>query len=389
MSESSTTMLSGDVRKMRKMEDLREVDVPIEAVVGLDLGDRKTQLCVLDMDSGDVAETGQLRTTRDGFVRRFAGVAPMRIVIEVGTHSPWVSELLSSQGHDVLVANARQLALIYNSSKKSDKVDAEMLARLARLDPKLLSPIEHRGSQARADLAVIRSRDLLVRIRTQLTVHCRGVVKSVGERLASCDTATFPSRVKEDVPSSLRPSLFPVLEVLDSITAQIQHLDQRLETLARESYPETEVLQQVAGVGPLGSMAFILTLEDPKRFPRSRSVGSYFGLVPRQDQSGDSCAQLGITKEGDALVRRLLVQSGHYILGPFAPDSDLRRHGLKIAERGGKSAKKRAVVAVARKLAILLHRLWLNGEVYDPLYNAQRVSKGTDGVDPVTCARPS
>ena len=116
----------------------------------------------------------------------------------------------------------------------------------------------------------------------------------------------------------------------------------------------------------------MLTLEDPYRFKKSRSVGAYLGLVPATDRSGERDPQKRISKEGNEMLRRLLVGSAHYVLGPFGSDSDLRRHGEKIASRGGKNAKKRAVVAVARKLAVLLHRLWISGEVYDPLYNAHR-----------------
>lgn len=374
VNESSTETLT-DVAE--RLKEVPEFSRPLEAVVGLDLGDKYSEQCVLDYRSGEVAEQGRIRTTAEALRGRFEGVARMRIVIEVGTHSPWVSELLESLGHEVLVANARQVGLIFRSRKKNDKVDAETLARLGRVDPKLLAPIRHRGRQTRADLAVVRSRDVLVRARTKLINHCRGVVKSVGQRLGSGGSRAFVDRVREQVPESLAPALSPVLEVLETINAQIKQYDERLETLAEESYPESELLTQVGGVGVLTAMAFLLTLEDPNRFAKSRSVGSYLGLVPGQDESGDSSPQLGITKEGDELVRRLLVQSAHYTMGPFGKDSDLRRHGSRLAERGGKNAKKRAVVAVARKLAVLLHRLWRNGEVYEPLYNAERASAAT------------
>jgi transposase len=148
-----------------------------------------------------------------------------------------------------------------------------------------------------------------------------------------------------------------------------------LETVSKERYPETELLRQVEGIGPLTALTFVLTLEDPNRFERSRSVGAYLGLVPATDRSGERNPQRRISKEGDEMLRKLLVGSAHYILGPFGSDSDLRRHGEKMASRGGKNSKKRAVVAVARKLAVLLHRLWVTGEVYDRLHNAHRRSQ--------------
>jgi transposase len=162
------------------------------------------------------------------------------------------------------------------------------------------------------------------------------------------------------------------LETIASLTQRIRQYDRQLETISEERYPETELLRQVEGIGPLTALTFVLTLEDPHRFERSRSVGAYLGLVPATAQSGDRDPQKRISKEGDEMLRKLLVGSAHYILGPFAKeDSDLRRHGEKIASRGAKNAKKRAVVAVARKLAVLLHSLWVSGEVYEPLYKTR------------------
>lgn len=168
------------------------------------------------------------------------------------------------------------------------------------------------------------------------------------------------------------PAIGPILEHIDSLTERIREYDRRLETISKERYPETELLRQVEGIGPLTALSFVLTLEDPHRFERSHSVGAYLGLVPARGQSGDRDPQRRISKEGDEMLRRLLVGSAHYILGPFGSDSDLRRHGEKIASRGGKNSKKRAAVAVARKLSMLLHHLWVSGEVYDPLHNTRR-----------------
>jgi transposase len=339
---------------------------------GLDLGDRYSYLCLIDTLSGEVIEEGRLRTTPEALGRRFASERPpMRIAIEAGTHSPWVSRLLEGLGHEVLVANARKLRLIYSNKRKTDEVDAENLARLARLDPKLLYPLKHRGEEGQAHLAIIRSRQALVDCRTQLVNHVRGAVKSFGHRLPKCPARSFHKRAKEHIPEALRPALEPVLEQIASLTERIRGYDRQLETICQERYPETELLRQVEGVGPLTALTFVLTLEDPHRFEKSRSVGAYLGLVPATDRSGDSDPQKRISKEGDEMLRKLLVGSAHYVLGPFGQDSDLRRHGEKIASRGGKNSKKRAAVAVARKFAVLLHSLWNNAEVYDPLRNAR------------------
>jgi transposase len=271
-----------------------------------------------------------------------------------------------------LVANARKLRLIYANKRKTDQIDAENLARLARLDPKLLYPVRHRGEDSQAHLALIHSRQTLICCRTQLVNHVRGAVKSFGHRLPKCPARSFHKRASEHIPQALRPSLGPILEQIGSLTERIKDYDRKLQEICQEHYPETDLLRQVEGIGPLTALTFVLTLEDPYRFERSRSVGAYLGLVPATERSGDRDPQRRISKEGDEMLRKLLVDSAHYILGPFGSDSDLRRHEQQIASRGGKNSKKRAAVAVARKLSVLLHRLWISGEVYEPLYNADR-----------------
>jgi transposase len=340
---------------------------------GLDLGDTYSYLCLIDTLSGEVIEEGRLRTTPEAFRQRFSSERPpMRIAIEAGTHSPWASRVLEGCGHEVLVANSRKTRLIYSNKRKTDEADAENLARLARVDPKLLHPLNHRGEDSQAHLAIIRSREALVGSRTQLVNHVRGTVNSFGARLPKCPARSFHKKAKEHIPEELLPALGPLLETIGSLTERIRDYERQLETISRERYPETDLLRQVEGVGPLTALTFVLTLEDPYRFERSRSVGAYLGLVPARDRSGESDPQRRISKEGDEMLRKLLVGSAHYILGPFGSDSDLRRHGEKIASRGGKNAKKRAVVATARKLSVLLHRLWITAEVYEPLYNARR-----------------
>jgi transposase len=343
---------------------------------GLDLGDKYSYLCLIDTQSGEVMEEGRLRTSPETFKRRFASEGPIRIAIEAGTHSPWASRVLEECGHEVLVANARKLRLIYANKRKTDEIDAENLARLARVDPKLLYPLKHRGEDSQAHMAIIRSREALVGSRTQLVNHVRGAVKSFGARLPKCPARSFHKRAAEHIPEALMAALAPILEQIGSLTERIRKYDRKLEEISKEHYPETGHLRQVEGVGPLTALTFVLTLEDPHRFAKSRSVGAYLGLVPASDRSGERDPQKRISKEGDEMLRKLLVSGAHYVLGPFGSDSDLRRHGEKIASRGGKNSKKRAVVAVARKLSVLLHSLWASGEVYDPLRNAHRLSGG-------------
>jgi transposase len=299
----------------------------------------------------------------------FGAIQRCRVAIEVGTHSPWVSRLLKGLGHDVIVANARQVKLISASSRKDDRLDAQTLARLARVDPKLLRPIQHRSEKAQTALMVIRVRAALISVRTSLVNTARGLAKALGERLPKCDADQMGVLKAEAVPAKLRQLLEPLLKEVESLTEKIKDSDQKIEQIARKEYPETELLQQVGGVGPLIALTFVLTVEDKTRFQKSRDIGCYLGLRPRRSDSGQSQPQLRITKEGDPYLRTMLVQGAHYILSRRGPDTDLKRWGLRLAERGGKRGKKKAVVAVARKLGILLHRLWVTAEVYEPLRN--------------------
>jgi transposase len=334
--------------------------------VGIDLGDQMSHYCILD-EQGDIVSEGTLRTTEAGFREQFQRMAPARIVMETGTHSPWVSRYLEKLGHEVLVANARQVRIIYDNDRKTDKIDSRTLARLARVDKSLLHPIRHRSAEAQADLAVLRARDQLVCVRTTLINCVRGMVKSVGGRLPSASGAYFATKVREQVPASISGALLPLLEEIEQLTVRIRAYDKRIEELAKTKYPRTELMRQIPGVGVVTSLAFALTIDDPNRFRKSRDVGSYLGLRPKQSDSGSSKPQLSISKAGDHLVRRLLVNCAQYILGYWGPDCDLRRWGLSLMAHGGKNAKKRAVVAVARKLAVLMHKLWVSGEVYEPL----------------------
>ena len=339
--------------------------------IGLDLGDRSTAFCVLDTDGAIVAE-GKLKTTQAAIDQQFASLAPARVALEAGTHSGWISRLIESYGHEVIVANPREVRKIYQNDRKNDRSDAQILARLARFDPQLLEPIRHRTAPMQADLATVRARETLVTARTKCINAMRGLVKSMGGRLPKCSTESFCERVSADVPAELEDALRPLLTAIQTLNEQICCCDKQIEALATEIYPQTALPRQVSGVGALTALAFILTIADGARFAKSRDIGPYLGLVPRQDDSGDHSSQLRITKAGDPYLRRLLVGSAQYIVGPFGPDSDLRRHGEKLMQRGGKNAKKRAIVAVARKLAVLLHRLWITGEVYQPLRNSNR-----------------
>jgi transposase len=337
--------------------------------IGFDLGDRSSWYCVLD-EAGRVLLEQKVSTTPKAMQEVFGGMPRSRIALETGMHSPWVSRLLSELGHEVIVAHARNVRLIGESRKKDDRLDAQTLGRLARIDPQLLSPVKHRSAKAQADLTVIRARAGLVRARTALVNTARGLAKSYGERLRGCNVRNMNPEKAETLSPELQKALGPLLAASAALSEQIAEYNERIEQLAQESYPQTALLKQVKGVGTLIALTFLLTLEDAHRFQKSRDVGCYLGLQPGRRNSGQSEPQMHISKEGDPYLRTLLVQGAQHILGPFGIDCDLRRWGLKLAERGGRSGKKRAIIAVARKLAVLLHHLWVSGEVYEPLHNS-------------------
>jgi transposase len=340
--------------------------------IGLDLGDRNSCYCVLD-EAGQIQLEQRVRTTAKALLEVFGAMPRSRIALETGTHSPWISRLLTELGHEVIVANARKVRLIGESRKKDDRLDAQTLARLARIDPALLSPVKHRSAQAQADLTVIRARAGLVRARTGLVNTARGVAKSYGERLRGCNVRNMNPEKADGLSPELQRALEPLLSAIEELSERIAEYNDRIEVLAQASYPQVALLKQIKGVGTLIALTFLLTLEDPHRFRKSRDVGCYLGLQPGRRNSGQSEPQLHISKEGDPYLRTLLVQGAQHILGPFGIDCDLRRWGLKLAERGGRTAKKRAIVATARKLAVLLHHLWVSGEVYEPLHNSSRI----------------
>ena len=345
-----------------------------QRTIGLDLGDRTSHYCILN-EAGEVIWESKVPTTPKGIKEVFGRIPRSQIALETGTHSPWISRQLTELGHEVIVAHARNVQLISKSSRKDDRLDARTLARLARIDPGLLSPVRHRSAQAQIHLTVIRARATLVNARTALVNAARGLTKSYGARLPKCGSEQMNREIAQGLSQELREALDPLLGEIESLNERIAEYDRRIEKVSQEVYPEAAGLRQVKGVGPLIALTYILTLDDPHRFRRSRDAGCFVGLRPGRRNSGLSEPQMHISKEGDRYLRTLLVQGAHYILGPFGQDSDLRRWGLKLAQRGGKNAKKRAVVAVARKLAVLLHKLWVSGEVYEPLRNSQKAMR--------------
>ena len=336
--------------------------------IGLDLGDRKHAYCVLDV-CGEIIEEGSVGSDRESLRRLSKKYRRARMVMEVGMQSPWTSRFLESLGHEVLVANARKVRAIHTNTRKSDKVDAMMLARLGRADVRLLHPVRHGSEEAQRDLLQVKLRDNVVRQRVDVISAVRFTLKSLGIRVPSPNTDCFAKRCRQILEADHGEVLMmvePSLRVIEEMTRVIREYGRKIEEMCVERYPETQRLREIGGVGAITALSFVLTIGDPKRFPVTRDVGAYLGLVPRRDQSGEVDKQLRITKAGDAYLRRLLVGSAHYILGPFGPDCDLKRHGLALCERGGPRAKRKAVVATARKLAVLMLALWSQEADYQP-----------------------
>lgn len=341
--------------------------------IGIDLGDRESVYCELSAD-GTILDRGSIQNERRVFEDHFGSKPTTRIVIEASCQSQWICRCLEALGHEVIVANPRQVQLISKSKRKSDRNDSETLARVGRMDPELLAPVTTRSEKSAAVRAVLRARSQLVSIRTRLVNMARSESKVTGTRLPTCSAKSFHRQARPHLPGALLAALEPVLDVLAELQIRIEAYDEEIERLSAKEYPETQVLRQIKGVGPLVALTYVVTIDDPHRFPRSRTLGSFLGLVPRSFQSGDRDPQLRITKAGDRDLRKLLVGAASYVLRKPSPDCDLKRFGTRIARGGSLRDRSRARIAVARKLAILLHRLWLTGEVYDPHYAARQAA---------------
>jgi transposase len=332
--------------------------------IGLDLGDRSHYVCVLDA-TGQITHEGPLLNERVAVALFLTKYPAATVALEAGTHSPWISRYLTSLGATVIVANPRKLHAISHHERKCDRRDAVMLARLVRADAALLHPIQHGSAQAQHDLLGLKLRDALVRTRVNLINTVRFTLKSLGHAVSNPSSEAFHNRILTEVPADCLPVVQPVLAVLALLTKQIKTLEGDLVKRSKKDYPVTQRLQQIAGVGPITALCFVLKIGDPTRFGRSRDVGPYLGLCPGRDQSGGTDKQLRISKCGDGLLRRLLVGAAHDILGPFGPACALRAYGQHLIGTSTRE-KKRAVVAVARKLAVLLVSLWKHGTDYEP-----------------------
>ncbi len=343
----------------------------ISGVAGVDIGDKRSYVRLVGLD-GELLEEVKVATNPAAIEKYFRSWPRLRVVLETGGQTNWIRRLIAGLGHEVFVADARQLRLISQSYAKNDRNDAYWLAELGRTNTNLLAPVEPRGQQVEQHRSWLQGRETLVGARTKLINSLRGIAKSHGIRFGPCGMTKWAAAVRQECPAVLQTILKPMARAIAALTREINELDRRLDKLGKEQYRVTQLLQTVDGVGPLTSLAYVLELNnDVGRVKRSRQMGAVVGCRPKQRDSGESSPELGITKAGNPMLRRLLVQCSQRILGPFGVDSDLRRWGLSLAARGKKRAKRRAVVAAARKLAVLLHAMWRKNEAWQPFPNGE------------------
>lgn len=338
------------------------------AVCGIDVGAKYSEICLLD-EAGELVERHKIRTSRQAFAAFFADRAALPIALEAGSDSNWIRRELAGYGHHVTVADAKRVKIITDTYSKDDRRDARWLATILLRWPELLHPVQPRSLETETHRAVLRLRETLVETRVKQIASIRGILASFGYKPPKISSDAFARRVRALVPAELRDAVEPLLAVIESSTKQIRIYDKQVETLCATKYREaTARMQSIKGVGPQTALAFTLELDNNAgRLSSSRAAGALVGLRPKRRESGQQAPELSITKAGNRMLRKLLIQCAHYILGRHGEDSRLRRWGLGLAARSStKRGKRRAVVATARKLAVLLHTLWRTGESFDP-----------------------
>lgn len=335
--------------------------------IGLDIGDRFSRFAVVDAAGVNLKED-RVPSTKAGLERVFKPLKGARLLMEVGTHSPWIQRTLLAIGIDARVCEARSAAEANRFGRKTDVRDARMLAELLRTDSHLVTLVQHRTLEEQRTWAVIQARTALVKTRTMLVNQIRGMSKSWGTRLEGCTSGAFNGKTWFQVPEDLRAALAPLYEQILNVSNAINGYDKKIAAAVSKN-PDAQLLAGIRGVGDLTALAVAMAIGNASRFRRSRDGGAYFGLVPKKRASGESDPQLGISKRGNATVRRLLVCAAHYILGPFNKvDSDLRTSGLRIMGNGNDSRRKRrAVVAVARKLSVVMVAMLKSGMPYQAM----------------------
>jgi transposase len=322
--------------------------------VAIDLHDEYSQICVMN-DSREVLAEAKVPTTRAALSDFFSQRASARVVFEAGPHSLWVSELLTELTHEPMVCHPRRVRLIAESRNKNDRVDAELLARLSLSDLELIKPIQQRSRDTLGERSIVRTRAALVQTQKQLRTMLRGLVKPFGVRLPRAKKKALLEAADTELPPMVRKSVDALLATLATVGEQIRELDKEVERLA-DQHAAAARLQTIPGVGPLVAITFIYAIEDPARFA-AKDVGPYTGLTPsNRSSAGKKLSPKDRARPGDPYLRSLLVQSAWTLLNSRS-QSDLAQWGRGLLDRIG---SKKAPIAVARKLATLMHHVWLH-----------------------------
>jgi transposase len=334
--------------------------------IGIDIGDLNSHLRFIN-DEKDIYAAKRIPTTIDAYRRTFGDIDPAVVTVETGQHSSWIIKLLKECGHEVIVINTRKARQIYMNPRKCDKKDAEILARLARDDEITSLSVENRSQQRQLDLSVIQARDKLIGSRTSHITYIRYKVKQFGGRIPSCAAKRFHDIAVPHIQMDLLPLVSPLLEQIRSFTDKVDYYDCEIDRLCHERYQCVLQLLDIPGVNKITALAFVIIIGDPNRFTDDRTVGAYLGLTPTMNNSGNRERYGGITRNGNKLLRSLLVQCGQNILLKNSQDTDLKNWGMRTMRRG--IPRNKVTTGVARKLAIVLNHLWRTGEEYKPLHN--------------------
>lgn len=363
----ANTQKDGKVRRGRrkplKLEPSAGDGRRTATVTGLDVSEKHIQICEIDVD--DVVSEGRIATSDKKLREYFEGRAARRIVIEMSSHTRWITELLRSFGHEVLVVDPRRMKLVSGTLYKDDTLDAQTLAMLARDAPRLLKTVPLRDIEHQRLLTMVRARATAVEGRTRIINAIRGMLKPYGYRVPRSSHSVLATYLWSEVEAPILRLIEPLMVLLETFDGQIARYDQEAERILPQLPPNARQLREIPGVGPLTVLYFVAIIGDPNRFAKSRDVGPYLGLCRRRDDSGEYQSELGITKAGDRYMRALLANCVSHIMGPFGKDSDLRDWGLKKLGGATRVEKKKMKVALARKLAVLLLTLWKSGKPYD------------------------
>ena len=343
--------------------------------IGADVSDRTTKICVMTKAEGGerriVLET-TCATTKAGLEEAFSKFdRSWPVAFETGTHCRWMDGVFRKMGFKTIVGNPGKIPSITKSNTKNDRNDARELARLAIADSAMLHPVFLRDEVYQQMLRFHHARNMLISQRTQSTNQIRGFAKSVGHRIECSSTEKFHEQGKAGWPRELEECAWPLMGMLKTINLKIKAYDKLIARLAErpEFKSMVERVRVVYGVGIIGSTVFVAAIGGrPDRFAHTRDIGPYFGMIPKQDQSGDDDKQLHITHAGADIVRTTLVECAGVVMMDKSKDTDLKLKGLRIAMHGGKIARKKAKVAVARGLAVAMLALMQHPErEYIPL----------------------